>query len=217
MARLDFNAACLMLEAHPSDPSEAAEARVLSPVGDDLAGLVGHILVSWGQMMDSMLRYTNCLIAYNESDPIRQKWLDFKQLRRRYLEESRKALGGTELALKLALDAGARANHSANLRKQLAHSPLSFATENRETVIVASVKTKSGRLRTVPLRLKRLQGALRDIEIAHGRIHQLALSTTVPVPYSSLEKSLLQEIQAKGWTPHPIVGMPSPPPQSSRE
>ncbi|MEJ7777650.1 MAG: hypothetical protein WKF52_09780 [Sphingomicrobium sp.] len=208
MARLDFNLCAMMLEAHPSKPDEAPEPRVLSPMSDGLATLVGHILVSWGQMMDSMLRYTKCLIAHNGSDSIQQKWLDYPKLELRLEEECDKAFAGTKLPAQLAKDALRRASNAKLIRKHLAHDPISWASEANLPVVVVSIQTKTGGWRTSILRLKRLETARLNIEIAHGRIHQLALSSAAQVPYSSPERSLLQEIQAKGWTPHPIVGKP---------
>lgn len=206
MARLDFSATLMMLEEHPSKPGGIPKPRVLSPIGDHLATSAGHILVGWGQMMGAMQRYTNCLIAQNKSDPIRQKWLDFRQLQRRFSEEAAKAFGDAPTAAKLALETTNLANRAALVRKWLAHSPLSFAVENGLPVIVASVASKSGSWRTNVLRVSRLQSAHQEIEIAHGRIHQLALSSVEAVPYTSTERSLLQEIAGKGWTPHPILG-----------
>lgn len=206
MPKFDFHASCMLQEAHATTPSGIPEPRCLSPLNDPMAAVVGHIQVSWGQMMDSMLRYTKCLIAHNQSPPIASKWLDYPQLRTRFSEETDKAFTGMKTAKTIAADAVTRANRAHPIRKCLAHDALSWASENGLPVVVATYPTKKHTTRTTVLRLGRLEVIRQDIEISHGRIHQLALSNVVPVPYTSLEKSTLQAIQSKGWTPHPIIG-----------
>ena len=195
----------LLLEEHPKNDGGMPLPRVLPPMSDGVAAIVGQILVCWGQMTEALTRYTKCLIEHNGSDPIASKWLEYPKLAARFAEEAEKAFSLAPTALTIARDLSQRADRAKSVRKHLAHDALTWAGEVGLPVVLVSFKTKGGGWRYIKIRLNRLESARLDIEIAHGRILQLGLSTPVPPPYSSLEISILQAIQAKGWTPHPSI------------
>ncbi|MBO6668249.1 hypothetical protein [Parvibaculum sp.] len=205
MKKIDTFATNIMLERHPDKEGGMPEPRVISPMADGIATKIGHILVSWGQMTEAMHRYTKCLIAYNESTPIRSKWLDYPQLSIRLKEEANKAFSGTKTPLILVEDSVKCANRAKAARKSFAHDAISWGVKNNAPILVVTSVSKKGRVSEHHYNLKRLESVLLDIGIAHGRINQLGLSCSVPPPYTSAEVSILQEIQVKGWTPHPIL------------
>lgn len=199
MAKDDSRIAELVLEREPDKPGDVSEARVLSPMSDFSAKAAGHILVSWGQMADTLLRYTKCLISHNGSDPIATKNLEFRRLQRRFKEESDKAFMAAPTAHAIVEKFLRLANHAKSVREGLAHDRIYWSTFKGKDSISVNMKTSAGIERILHLTPDRLESTLQEIGIAHGQLLHLQLKTQFQPPYTSTEISLLQAIAAKGF------------------
>ena len=190
MAKLDAVISYMMLERAPASENDIGEPRVAPPMSDGVSLQAGNVLVGWGQMMDSMLRYTKCLIKYNNSEPIGPRFLEFPRLKTRFETEIKSIFPDDSVPRKVAVDAIVRSNRALSVRNALAHDGLSWGSKDGCPVIVARLRGRQKKY----YNLETLTARSIDIEVAHGRIMQLLLKTNNVIPCSRGELGVLRSI-----------------------
>lgn len=195
----------LVLEKHPDAAGRPAEVKVLSPMSDASASHAGHILVGWGQMADTLHRYTKCVIEFNNSDPIPTKIIEFRRLLSLFTKETNKAFKSAPTASEITRNFVRAVTKAKSVRESLSHDRIYWGTHKGKDCITVNYKTKNGQERVMHLNHARLESTRRDIEKAHGLLFHLSLQTRHPPSYTPTEISLLREIVAKGYLNLPNI------------
>lgn len=190
----------IFIERHPSYEGELPELRLLTPVADGLATQIGNILVGWGGLLDSLKGYTRNLISFNGTTNDMPRRPEAIKLIRKFEEEVEVAFGQCPTAKILSDDIIKKMRLHYALRNHLAHDLLSWGTSGQgEPLVIIHYRSPNGNEKLKRLNLAKLQAAAHDIDVARGRLFQLALRNQLPMPYTSSERSTLQAIAAKGY------------------
>lgn len=203
----------LFLEQLPEKPGEISVLRPINQMADSIATKVGHLLVGWGQFLETLKPYTKNLIAFNGTPQDLPRQMETKRLMRRYSDEAETAFSSCPIGHLLSRDARNRAMKWYDLRNHLAHDQLSWGFDNAGgPAVVIHYRTSSGAMRTRKIDFRKLEEANLDIEVARGRLFQLALHSIHPLPCTSAEKATLRAIVDKGYLKLPkLPAHPSPP------